>query len=78
MKPTMSLSAMPKNTGAPAGGSVGASAASEPDADDYKTRADMMTLIEANKIKSDKARHGKAKAMAKTHLAHMAKVSKGE
>jgi len=46
--------------------------------DDYDAKADMNTLIAANKIKADKGRHAKAKAAAKQHLAHLKKVVTGD
>lgn len=79
-----SIAAMPANTGAAAGGQVGkvaatskAAPAMSPD-DDYDAKADMRTLVEANKIKADKGRHGRAKAAAKAHLAHISKVVQGD
>jgi len=46
--------------------------------DDYDAKADMHTLIAANRIKADKGRHAKAKAAAKQHLAHLKAVVKGD
>ena len=46
--------------------------------DDYDAKADMHTLVAANKIKADKVRHAKAKAAAKQHLAHLKAVVKGD
>jgi hypothetical protein len=46
--------------------------------DDYQAKDDMMTLVAAHKIKSDKGRHAAAKAMAKQHLAHLKAVTKGD
>jgi hypothetical protein len=46
--------------------------------DEHQAKADMLTLIKAHQIKADKKRHGAAKAMAKTHMTQMHKVSKGE
>lgn len=79
-----SIAAMPANTGAPAGGMVGkgaalpAAAPAMNPADDYDAKADMRTLVEANKIKADKMRHGKAKAAAKAHLSHISQVVQGK
>jgi hypothetical protein len=81
---TPSIAAMPAGIGAPAGGKAvmpsdrdgDEKAPAGPDA--YQTKADMMTLMEAHKIKADKPRHAAAKALAKTQMAHMAKISKGE
>lgn len=44
--------------------------------DDFDAKQDMRTLVEANRIKSNKPRHAKAKAAAKAHLAHLSAVAK--
>lgn len=49
--------------------------AKEPDEDDYRADSDMRTLIEAEKIKADKARHRKAVNKARMHADHLRKVT---
>lgn len=45
---------------------------------DWKAESDLNTLLEANKIRSDKKRHGAAKKRARDRLAAMKKVAAGD
>jgi hypothetical protein len=51
---------------------------SKPPMDEYQAKDDMMTLVAAHKIKSDKGRHAAAKAMAKKHLGHLKAITTGD
>lgn len=82
MKKTLSLSSMPKAVGAAVADNdaddVVAAAPAKPTVDPYQAKADMRTLMEAQKIKADKPRHGRALAAAREHMARLQKVTKGE
>lgn len=88
MKKPLSLSSMPPsmNQGADADGDAAADAgaivnpvpAKPAPVDPYQSKADMRTLMEAQKIKADKGRHGRAIAAAREHVAHLKQITKGE
>ena len=82
MKKTLSLSSMPTTVGPSTADNDAddamVAAPAKPAVDPFQAKADMHTLMEAQKIKADKARHGRALSAAREHMARLQKVTKGE